>query len=172
MKRILLYILRTYLISVVAITMAVYVEAVVIQHYSPPEEETIFSSPAFAGIVCGVIYPILNLPVFMVLYKYRFTVIETITESVVFVKIIYLLDEIIRYILPSSSVWVHKTVDGLEIWGWEDAWWYGYWKIIVYSICLMIMLCFLYMRIKRMIHGYDIVPGGYKKCKKEKMKSR
>lgn len=169
MKRILLYILRTYLISVVAITMAAYVEAVVIQYYSPPEEETPFSSPAFAGIVCGVIYPILNLPVFMVLYKYRFTVIETITESVVFVKIIYLLDEIIRYFRPSSRVCVHKTVDGLEIWGWEDAWWYGDGKIIVYSICLMIMLCFLYMRIKRMIHGaYDIVPGGYKNVKRKR----
>lgn len=150
MKNFLLYILRTYLMSVVAITLAVYLEAFVMHYYYPPEQETPFSSPAFTAIVCGIIYPVLNLPVFMVLYKYRFTVIETIVESIFFVNVSNYLDEIIKHLLPSSHVWVHKTVNGREIWGWEDAWWYGYGQLIVYSICLTIMLCFLYMEIKKL----------------------
>lgn len=153
MKKNLLYILRTYLLSVLAITMAVYLETVVIQYYYPPEEQTPFSSPAFAGIACGIIYPVLNLPVFMVLYKHRFTVIETIVESIFFVNFSYHLDEIIRHLLPSSRIWVHKTANGLESWGWEDAWWYGEGLVIVYSICIMIMLCILYMKIKGIIQG-------------------
>lgn len=153
MKNFLLYILRTYLLSVLAITMAVYLETVVIQYYYPPEQRTAFASPAFASIVCGVIYPVLNLPVFMVLYKYRFTVIETIVESIFFVNSSYHLDEIITLVFPSSRIWVHKTVNGLERWGWEDAWWYGESLVIVYSICIMIMLCILYMKIKGMIQN-------------------
>lgn len=157
MKKKLLYILQTYLICIFAITLSVYIETVVIQHYSPPEEQTPFSSPAFAVIACGVIYPVLNISVFMVLYKYRFTVIETIVESIFFVNCPYHLDEIIRHLFPSSRVWVHNTVNGLKTWGWEDAWWYGDVQIIVYSICLTIMLCILYMKIKRMIQSKNVV---------------
>lgn len=156
MKNFLLYILRTYLLSVVTIALVVFLETVVIQYYYPPEQQTPFSSPTFAGIVCGVIYPVLNIPVFMVLYKYRFTVIETIVESIFFENCSYL-DEIIRHLFPSSRVWVHKTVNGLKTWGWEDAWWYGDVQIIVYSICLTIMLCILYMKIKRMIQSKNVV---------------
>ncbi len=85
----------------------------------------------------------------MVLYKYRFTVIETIVESIFFVNSSHHLDEIITLLFPSSRIWVHKTVNGLKIWGWEDAWWYGEGLVIVYSICLTIMLCFLYMKVKQ-----------------------
>lgn len=149
MKNFFLYILRTYLLSVVAIALAVYVEALVMQYFYPPEQETPFSSPAFIGIVCGIIYPVLNLLVFMVLYKYRFTMIETIVESIFFINLAAHLGEIICYLLPSSRVWRHKADNELEIWGWEDAWWYGDGLIIVYSICLTIILCLLYIKIKR-----------------------
>lgn len=151
MKNFLLYILRTYLLSVVTIALVVFLETVVIQYYYPPEQQTPFSSPAFAGIACGVIYPVLNLPVFMILYKYRFSVIETIVEGIFFVNLSYHLDEIIRRLLPSSRVWRHKIVNGGEILGWEDAWWYGEGLVIVYSICLTIMLSFLYMKVLKKI---------------------
>lgn len=157
MKNFLLYILRTYLLSVVAVALAVYVEALVMQYFYPPEQETPFSSPAFVGIVCGIIYPVLNLPVFMVLYKYRFTVIETIVENIFFVNLAPHLGEIICYLLPSSRVWRHKTGNDLEIWGWEDAWWYGDCLIIVYSICLTIILCLLYIKIKRMMSQVTVL---------------
>lgn len=42
MKNFFLYILRTYLLSVVAIALAVYVEALVMQYFYPPEQETPF----------------------------------------------------------------------------------------------------------------------------------
>lgn len=149
MKNFLLYILRTCLLSAVTIAIVVFLETVVIQHYYPPEQQTPFSSPAFAGIACGIIYPVLNIPIFMVLYKYRFTMIETIVESIFFVNFPYHLDEIIHRLLPSFRVWRHKIVNGVEILGWEDAWWYGEGLVIVYSICLTIMLCFLYMKLKQ-----------------------
>lgn len=135
--------------SAVTIAIVVFLETVVIQHYNPPEQQTPFSSPAFAGIACGIIYPVLNIPIFMVLYKYRFTMIETIVESIFFVNFTYHLDEVIRHLFPSSRVWRHKLVNGFEILGWEDAWWYGEGLVIVYSICLTIMLCFLYMKLKQ-----------------------
>ena len=98
MKKHLLYLLQSYLLSVITITMVVYIETIVTQYYYPPEQQTAFSSPTFAGIACGVIYPVLNLPVFLVLYKYRFTVIETIVENIFFVNLSYHLDKIIRYL--------------------------------------------------------------------------
>ena len=151
MKKHLLYLLQSYLLSVITITMVVYIETIVTQYYYPPEQQTAFSSPTFAGIACGVIYPVLNLPVFLVLYKYRFTVIETIVENIFFVNLSYHLDKIIRYLFPSYRVWRHKIVNGLEIWGWEDAWWYGEGLLIFYSICLTAMLCFLYMKTKQIM---------------------
>lgn len=149
MKNYLFYMLRSYLLSAVTITLVVYLETVVIQYYYPPEQQTPFSSPAFAGIACGIIYPVLNLSVFIVLYKYRFTVIETIVESIFFVNSPYFLDEVIRHHFPSSRMWGHKIVNGLEILGWEDAWWYSEGLIIIYSICLTIMLSFIFIRIRQ-----------------------
>lgn len=145
----LVYMLRSYLLGVVAITLVVYLEMVVRQYYYPPEQQTPFSSPAFAGIACGIIYPVLNLPVLIVLHKYQLNVIETIVENIFFVNLSYHLDGIIIHLFPSSRVWRHKIVNGLEIWGWEDAWWYSEGLVIVYSICLTIMLCFLFMKIKQ-----------------------
>lgn len=151
MRKFLLYILRSYIMGTIVITLVVYLETAVIQYYYPPEQQTPFSSPVFAGIACGIFYPVLNLSVLMALYKYRFNVIETIVENIFFVNFSYLLNRIIIHLFPSSRVWRHKIDDGLEIWGWENAWWYSEGLIIVYSVCFTIILCFLYIKIKQRI---------------------
>lgn len=146
MKDFLLYILRTYILSVIAIGLAMYLEILCIQYHSPLVEGP-FSSPVYAAVACAVIYPLLNLLVICPLYKYRFPVIEAIVESICFVNITFLLDELLIKI-PSARTWIHKTIDGMECWKWENAWWYGGFQVVFYSICLTIVLCLLYMKMK------------------------
>lgn len=61
MKKFISYILKMYIWSVIIIALASFLEVAIEHHFSPPIEDTPFSSPAFAALMCGVLYPAHNL---------------------------------------------------------------------------------------------------------------
>ena len=78
MKNFLLYILRSYLWTVIAITLVALFGSLIIDYCNNIEDKTPFSSPVFAALISGIVYPICNLAVIIPLYKYKFTKTEII----------------------------------------------------------------------------------------------
>lgn len=150
MKKFLSYILRSYCWTVIAITIETLI-ATVIMYYcdSSYGNSTPFSSPIFASLFCGIIYPIYNLPVIIALCKYRFTKIEIVIESICFMYVTAYMDDIIRYLVPPSLLWHHEVISGND--NYTIVWWFNSPFNIVYGICLTIILCLLYIKVKQFV---------------------
>ena len=150
MKKFLSYILRSYCWTVIAITIETLITSVITYYCaSSDDNKTPFSSPIFISIVCGIIVPIYNLPVIIALYKYRFTKIEIIIESLCFVYVSAYMDDIIRYLVSPSQLWHNEVISGND--NYTIVWWYNSPFNIVYVICLTIILCLLYIKIKQFV---------------------
>lgn len=150
MKKILSYILRSYCWTVIAITIGTLITSVITYYCdSSYDKNTPFSSPIFAAIICGIIVPINNLTVIIALYKYRFTKIEIVIESICFMYVSAYTDDIIRYLVSPSLLWHHEVISGRDDYG--IVWWYNSPFNIVYGICLTIILCLLYIKIKQFV---------------------
>lgn len=137
----------------IAITLATFVESTIIYYCDSPIDSTPFSSPFIAALFCGILYPIYNLPIIIVLYKYKFTIIEIVVESVCFVNITSNIENVIEFFVPSSQLWNHKIIDGIDVC--ERVWWYNSSLNIVYGICLTLLLCLLYIKVKPSIKGSE-----------------
>ena len=134
MKKFLLYILRSYLWTVIAITLVALFGSLIIDYCNSTADKTPFSSPVFAALISGIVYPVYNLAVIIPLYKYKFTKTEIIIESICFVIItVYIYDV--------------KTVQGRDVY--ERVWWYGSSLNIVYGICITLLLCLFYIKVKK-----------------------
>ncbi len=150
MKKFLSYILRSYCWTVIAITIETLITSVITYYCaSSDDNKTPFSSPIFVSIFCGIIFPIYNLPVIIALCKYRFTKIEIIIESICFVNIITYIDDIIRYLVSPSLLWHHEVISGND--NYTIVWWLDSPFNIVYGICLTIILCLLYIKVKQFV---------------------
>ncbi len=135
MKKFITYILKMYIWSVIIITMAVFLEVAIEHHFSPPIEDTPFSSPAFAALMCGVFWPPHNLPVLMFIYRYKFNRLEVAVESLIFLLISVHIDDI-----TNSIARQHGRI-----------WWLDYPFTIIYGLIITVILCMLYERFKAMI---------------------
>jgi hypothetical protein len=150
MKKFLSYILRSYCWTVIAITIETLITTVIMYYCdSSYDKNTPFSSPIFISIVCGIIVPINNLTVILALYKYRFTKTEIVIESICFMYVSAYMDDIIRYLVSPSQLWHHEVISGND--NYTIVWWYNSSFNIVYGICLTIILCLLYIKIKQFV---------------------
>jgi hypothetical protein len=147
MKKFLSYIVRSFCLSAIATALITFFEA--LYYYSNSVEKTSFSSPVFVALFCGIIYPICNLAVILPLYKYKFTKIEVILESICLVNVTAYIEEVITFFVPQDHLWVHKTVCGSD--SWERVWWYDSSLNILYGICITLLLCLLYIKVKKTI---------------------
>lgn len=147
MKKFFSYILRCYLWSVFAMIMVSLFETAIINCSNLVDNETPFSSPIFAALICGIFYPIYNLAVIITLYKYRFTLIEVIVESICLVLVISYIEDAIRLFVPENQLWNYKIIYGEYVC--ERVWWYKSGMNIIYGICIIILLCFLYIKVKK-----------------------
>lgn len=147
MKKFLFYIFKSYFWSVLAIAIVTLFEVVIINYCdNSVDKETPFASPIFAVFICCALYPIYNLAVIIVLYKYRFTPIEIVVESICLVELITYFDNVINYFIPQNLLWNHKIVLGKNVY--ERVWWYDSDMNIIYGICVITLLCLLYIKVK------------------------
>ena len=150
MKNLLYYIFKSYFWSVIAVVIVILFETVIIYYCdNSVDKETPFTSPFIATLICGVLYPVYNLVVIISLYKYRFTPIEVLVESICLVKLIAYIDNVIIFLVPQNQLWTHKTVFGRDVY--ERVWWYDSDMNITYSICIIILLCLLYIKVKEIV---------------------
>ena len=150
MKKFLSYILRSYCWTVIAITIETLITTEIMYYCdSSYDKNTPFSSPIFVSIICGIIVPICNLTVILALYKYRFTKIEIIIESICFMYVTAYMDDIIRYLVSPSLLWHHEVISGND--NYTIVWWLDSPFNIVYGICLTIILCLLYIKVKQFV---------------------
>lgn len=150
MKKFLSYILRSYCWTVIAITIETLITTAIMYYCdSSYDKNTPFSSPIFAAIICGIIVPINNLAVILALYKYRFTKTEIVIESICFMYVTAYMDDIIRYLVSPSLLWHHEVISGND--DYTIVWWYNPSFNIVYGICLTIILCLLYIKVKQFV---------------------
>lgn len=150
MKKFLSYILKSYFWSVIAIVIVVFFEAVIINYCgNSVDKETPFASPFIATLICGILYPIYNLVVIIALYKYRFTPIEVAVESICLVKLITYIDNVVTFFVPQNQLWNHKIAFGKDVY--ERVWWYDSDMNIIYSICVITLLCLLYIKVKKIV---------------------
>lgn len=149
MKKFLLYIIRSYCWSVIAIAIVAFFESIIIDYCENYVDKTPFSSPFFAALIGGIIYPIYNLAVIIPLYRYKFTKTEIILESICLVNVTAYIEEVITFFVPQDHLWIHKTVCGSD--SWERVWWYDSSLNILYGICITLLLCLLYIKVKKTI---------------------
>ena len=150
MKKFLSYILRSYCLTVIAITIETLITTEIMYYCdSSYDIHTPFSSPIFVSIFCGIIFPIYNLPVIIALCKYRFTKIEIIIESICFMYVTGYMDDIIKYLVSPSLLWHHEVISGND--NYTIVWWLDSPFNIVYGICLTIILCLLYIKVKQFV---------------------
>lgn len=150
MKKNLSYILKSYCLTVIAITIETLITTEIMYYCdSSYDIHTSFSSPIFVSIFCGIIFPIYNLPVIIALCKYRFTKIEIIIESICFMYVTGYMDDIIKYLVSPSLLWHHEVISGND--NYTIVWWLDSPFNIVYGICLTIILCLLYIKVKQFV---------------------
>ena len=83
--------------------------------------------------------------VIITLYKYSFSPIEVIVESICLVNVITYIDDIIRFLVPKNQLWNYKIIHGIDVY--ERVWWYNSDTNIIYGICIIILLCLLYIKV-------------------------
>ena len=140
------YLLKTYCWSVIGIVIATLFETSIIRQLGNESDyDSPFSSVPFAVLISGVIYPILNIPVFIALLKYKFSKVEAIVEGVCFLHIATYINDIIYLIFPQDQLWITDS-EGRHA---ERVWWYGDFMNIAYAIIISILLCLIYFSIKK-----------------------
>ncbi len=147
MKKFLSYLSRSYWWSVIAIAVATLLMSTIIYYCDDSVEKTPFSSPLFAVIICSIIYPLCNLPVLIALYKYRFSIIEVFVESIFLELVTTYFYMVVEFFVPHHLLWDQKVVDGREVS--ERVWWYEHDFNIIYGICITILLCLVYFKVKK-----------------------
>ena len=60
MFRFLLYLLKGFCLSVMVVAIASFLVASIIFYNTNPSERTVFSSPVFIALFCGIYYPIVT----------------------------------------------------------------------------------------------------------------
>lgn len=142
MRKLLLYLLRSYCLTVITITMVSFFETtIIILCNNPVDNDTPFSSPILAALICGILYPLYNLPVIVALYKYNFSKLEIIIESICIVIIITCIDNVIGGLFSPNQLWNNT----------ERVWWYSSSFSIVFGILITYILCLLYVGIKQFV---------------------
>jgi hypothetical protein len=154
MKKFLLYLFRSYWWSVIAIAVATLLMSTIIYYFDGSVEKTPFDTPLFVVITCSIMYPLFNLPVLIALYKYRLSKTEVIIESICLVLAITYFYDVVKFFVPHHLLWNHQTVDGREVF--ERVWWYEYDLNIIYGICITILLCLVYYKVKKMVGGREV----------------
>jgi len=150
MKNVLLYLLRSYCLSTIVITLTTLIETLFVFYCgSNFDNKTPYSSPFLAALICGILYPIYNMPVFIALYKYKLSKLELCIESICFVKIITYVNNIINFFDSHRQMWNHELV--LENDHYVRAWWHNSSFIIMIGILATILLCLFYIKIKKII---------------------
>ena len=150
MKNVLLYLLRSYCLSTIVITLTTLIETLFVFYCgSNFDNKTPYSSPFLAALICGILYPIYNMPVFIALYKYKLSKLELCIESICFVKIITYVNNIIHFFDSHRQMWNHELV--LENDHYVRAWWHNSSFIIMIGILATILLCLFYIKIKKII---------------------
>lgn len=150
MKNVLLYLLRSYCLSTIVITLTTLIETLFVFYCdSSIDNKTPYSSPFLAALICGILYPIYNMPVFIALYKYKLSKLELCIESICFVKIITYVNNIINFFVSHRQMWNHELV--LENDHYVRAWWHNSSLDIVFGILATILLCLFYIKIKKII---------------------
>ena len=148
MKSFLFYIFKSYLLTVVSIISITLLETIISNHIdNTVDESTPFDSPIVVSLICGILYPIYNLPVIIILYKYRLNAIEIVLESICLINVIAYISKVIEFFVPSDLLW-HKT-KVLGEYVREKVWWYDSDWDIIYGIIITALLCLLYIKIKR-----------------------
>lgn len=149
MLRFLLYLLKGFCLSVMVVAIASFLVASIIFYNTNPSERTVFSSPVFIALFCGIYYPIVNLPIVAILYKCRFTKVELAVESLVLIFVYCSVQGVIRFFVPSNYLWTHKSGDGII--SYSRVWWYNDDFCLIRSICITILLCLLYVKARNFI---------------------
>lgn len=149
MLRFLLYLLKGFCLSVMVVAIASFLVASIIFYNTNPSERTVFSSPVFIALFCGIYYPIVNLPIVAILYKCRFTKVELAVESLVLIFVYCSVQGVIRFFVPSNYLWTHKSGDGII--SYSRVWWYNDDFCLIWSICITISLCLLYVKARNFI---------------------
>lgn len=148
MKAFISYIFKSYLLTVVTIMSITLLETIISNHIdNTVDESTPFDSPIVVSLICGILYPIYNLPVIIILYKYRLNAIEIVLESICLLHIIAYINRVIKFIVPSNYLWHKNIVFGETVY--EKVWWYDSDWDIIYGIIITALLCLLYIKIKR-----------------------
>jgi len=75
-------------------------------------------------------------------------------ESICFVIITVYIYDVIKLFVPDNMLWLRKTVQGRDVY--ERVWWYGSSLNIVYGICITLLLCLFYIKVKKWIGGAGI----------------
>ena len=110
MKDFIIYILKSYFLTVISIILVTLIEAFVIYSFEESvKNATPFSSPLLASIICGIAYPIYNLPIIILLYKYTFKKLEICVESICFLNITTYVEEVIKF-YPSMSIYLGMII--------------------------------------------------------------
>jgi hypothetical protein len=141
------YLLKSYFWSVITIIFIIFVESTIMYYLDDlGEESTPFSSPIFISLISGVFFPIYNFVVLIILSKYRFTRIEVVVESFFFVSVLDNMDKLIQYFCSSDILLIPIcSYEGIV---YKRVWWYGTSMIIIYTICIAVIVCFVYLKIK------------------------
>ena len=148
MKEFLSYLLKSYCCTVIIITLYILFGALIIHNYgNSSDEPSPFSSPLLAVIICVLIYPIYNLFVIITLYKYRLSKIEIAIESIILVNIITYMDDIVTFFTPLLLTRnFHLESDKIRF-----LCWYNSSLNFIYGICITIVICFIYIKVKHFV---------------------
>lgn len=145
MKDYLYYVLRSYLWTVAAICIVVAVDSTITYYGSNKiGNDSPFSSPLFAILSCGLICPISNLPVILALYKYRFSKVEVVVESIIFLYVATYFTDIVKTLVHLKN---GRAVTEMDLNN-QTVWWYYPSLNIIYAIILMILICLIYFKVK------------------------
>lgn len=139
------YLLKTYFTCFGVIAVTTFLATAIYQDFIPPTDITPYSSPVFVALVAGVIYSIGNIPVIPFLYKFKFSKIEITVESICFMFMPRLTDNLIQFFFTRNELWIHECANDQE----DKVWWYDDLLVTLYAICFMIILCSLYKKLKR-----------------------
>ena len=142
------YLLKTYCWSVIGIVIATLIETSIRNLFGNESDcDSPFGSVPFVTLVCGAIYPIYNIPVFIALFKYKFSKVEAIVESACFLNIAAYINEMIYLLFPQDKLWITDS-EGRHA---ERVWWYEDYMNFAYAIIISILLCLIYFNIKKRI---------------------
>lgn len=136
------YLFRTYCWSVLFITLMVSVGSTVAFLLTDEANRTAFSHPVFVTLVSAVVLPISNLPVFLLLFRYRFTKWEVLMECILFIILQIYVEKLVFMIFPSDMLWIRESGEGFTSMG--RPWWAQSEIFVVYAIVLtsLIMACY------------------------------